>query len=465
MKKLLLTLLTLLAWAGVHAAEVSVTFDFSKTDANGKVYGFIPSTNYIDDNATISEGEVSILIKKNGGNGARFYNSNPVTFRLNNKGSITITAPSTLKKVVLDGSGLNAIKTANGYDGNGTWTAAQGQDITSLTLTNSEKTTGNKPSNITLILNKLTVTYEAPGAPAPDPVDAGLSFGDVTEFTCDINEGFTAPELTKDTTAPVSYSSSNTAVASVDPTTGAITLYGLGTTTITATTEATEGFLAGSASYTLKVTDKNMPYVGLITDCDWTLHDPTGNNIWMWSNGTSLTEAALIGSCIDFGTLNALETTATATSPVIDLTNYWDADLTFRHSTDGGFNGNMAQFAKLYVKPEGGEFEPVAIHDQLPADDGGSKNFVTASVSLSKYAGKKIEARFEISNQGDNAGEWRINRFIVKAKPIVAGTVEAEIPSDAPATYYNLQGQPVAAPSHGYFIMVQANKATKIYVK
>lgn len=58
----------------------------------------------------------------------------------------------------------------------------------------------------------------------------------------------------------VSYSSSNTAVASVNPTTGAVTVNGTGTTTITATVAKTGDFCATTAEYTLVVQCGNTPH-------------------------------------------------------------------------------------------------------------------------------------------------------------------------------------------------------------
>lgn len=74
------------------------------------------------------------------------------------------------------------------------------------------------------------------------------------EYTVDFAETFAAPELSgvKD---GVTYSSSNEAVATVDATTGAVTLIGAGNTTITATAAETEIHYAGTASYNLVVTD------------------------------------------------------------------------------------------------------------------------------------------------------------------------------------------------------------------
>ena len=70
-----------------------------------------------------------------------------------------------------------------------------------------------------------------------------------------IGNEFTAPVLSGET-AGVVYSSSNTKVATVNSSTGAVTLVGEGSTTITASAPETETHLAGTASYTLTVSSK-----------------------------------------------------------------------------------------------------------------------------------------------------------------------------------------------------------------
>jgi|GEM_PF-6872142 len=89
----------------------------------------------------------------------------------------------------------------------------------------------------------------------PGKEAAGLSFGEETKFTADLGSTFTAPTLTKATDAAATFASSNPEVATVDATTGAVSLVAAGQTTITATTPETDTYAAGSASYTLTVTD------------------------------------------------------------------------------------------------------------------------------------------------------------------------------------------------------------------
>lgn len=105
------------------------------------------------------------------------------------------------------------------------------------------------------------------------------------EYTVDLAETFTVPELSgvKD---GVTYSSSNEAVATVDATTGAVTLIGAGNTTITATAAETEEYYAATASYNLVVTDNasvqtnTLNFTSSTEIASWGVEVPTqGSNI------------------------------------------------------------------------------------------------------------------------------------------------------------------------------------------
>ncbi|MBR1436284.1 MAG: Ig-like domain-containing protein, partial [Bacteroidales bacterium] len=69
---------------------------------------------------------------------------------------------------------------------------------------------------------------------------------------------FTAPALSGVKTS-VTFASSDESVATVNETTGDVTLVGLGETVITATAEENDEYNKGTASYTLKVTDGSIP--------------------------------------------------------------------------------------------------------------------------------------------------------------------------------------------------------------
>ena len=85
-----------------------------------------------------------------------------------------------------------------------------------------------------------------------------LSFSS-TEVNFDMagSAAFTAPTVTGAQT-DVSYSSDNTAVATVDASTGAVTIFGTGTAVITANAKESNTFKPATASYTIHVIDSSI---------------------------------------------------------------------------------------------------------------------------------------------------------------------------------------------------------------
>lgn len=100
-----------------------------------------------------------------------------------------------------------------------------------------------------IYIKSITVVYDASGKKP-----AGLKF-ESSEIKAILKQPFTEPKLTNPNNLPVTYSSTNTAVAEVDANTGKVTLKAVGTTMIQASSEETETLAAGSASYTLNVQD------------------------------------------------------------------------------------------------------------------------------------------------------------------------------------------------------------------
>ena len=116
--------------------------------------------------------------------------------------------------------------------------------------------------------------------------EAGLSFPQA-EYTVALGSNFTAPTLTQTTTATATYESSKTGVATVDENTGAITLVGGGTTTITASTPVEGDYCAGEASYQLTVTLPACETPNINAQ-------PTGNTYCAGANITELSVAASV---------------------------------------------------------------------------------------------------------------------------------------------------------------------------
>ncbi len=115
-------------------------------------------------------------------------------------------------------------------------------------------------------VNQLILVYEENGSTPPVAEDVTLSFPEAS-YTATLGQGFTAPTLsvTPDAAASqVSYTSSNTGVATVNATTGAVTLVGAGSTTITASVPASSTYNAATASYNLTVTSGGGPSLSTI---------------------------------------------------------------------------------------------------------------------------------------------------------------------------------------------------------
>ncbi len=119
-----------------------------------------------------------------------------------------------------------------------------GTSATQITFAAKQKS-GNR-----FMLDDVTITS---GGGTPSKPKAQLTF-DATTATATLGEAFTAPMLT---TTPegiaVTYSSSDTGVATVDASTGAVTPIKAGTTIITATFAGNDDYTEASASYELTV--------------------------------------------------------------------------------------------------------------------------------------------------------------------------------------------------------------------
>jgi len=88
-------------------------------------------------------------------------------------------------------------------------------------------------------------------------LEAGLSY-DVANFTATLGEANEFPALANPNALTVAYSSTNEAVATVDATTGEITLVAAGQTTIKAAFAGDDAYEPGDASYLLVVKEKEI---------------------------------------------------------------------------------------------------------------------------------------------------------------------------------------------------------------
>ena len=301
---------------------------------------------------------------------------------------------------------------------------------------------------------------------AVDPVDPEISFPE-TEYAAAIGEPFESPVASTISDGAVTYSSSDESVATVNSATGEVTLVAQGSTVITAAVAATDTYLAGSASYTLTVTDPNAPEVLF----SWTVGGEkvfsfekqveSNKFVWQYSN-----EYGLMGSAFISGAAYALD--EVAVSPVIDLSQKKEVTLDFKTVFNNykvnGVNIDVTKFpgnyAFLVVREEGATEWTRFAEPTAPAAF--NWNFYdNETVSLDDYKGKKIQFGFEYVSTEVCAGTWELKDIVVKGKT-ESGVANIELDETAAPVYYNLQGIRVANPEKGLYIVVKGNKSSKV---
>lgn len=451
MKKLLLTMACAAVFGFAQATEVTV--DFTNPEALGV-------TKAAPNEATVSEGftyqNIKVTIVQgqdlSSNQELRFFtnSSGVVDFRTSAKGgakghkfTVETVDGQNITSIVFDGKNFNVTATPGTLDAK-TWTG----DAAAVTFT----TTG------AVNLNNMVVSY---GGAADTRKPAGLSFPK-EKYTVVMGEAFTAPVLSKETTAAVSYCSDKETVATVDAATGVVTVVGVGTARITATAEANDEYKAGEASYLLTVENPavaNAIYTGLTDNADdWTIDNgtlPEGlTYIWSWDKSYKYLKASAYKG-------GNFASSATATSPEIDLTGVTNAALSFSQ-VGNFFKGNMQTDVKVLVSVDGAAFTELTVSPWPEAD--GWNPWVESTADLKAYDGKKIKVQFLYTSSTERAGTWEIKEFVVTGDKS-QGVADVEVVEDAPAVYYNLQGVRVENPENGLYIKVQGKKSSKVYIK
>lgn len=155
-----------------------------------------------------------------------------------------------LNKITLSASG-SAIISPNSFDlGNAAWTDCY------CTISGADETTkitikASQASKNRFFLDEV---YVYTGKKPIVKANQTISFAQ-TDCSCYVDEVFASPELIGAKTT-VSYSSSDENVATVDATTGTVTIIAAGSTTIKALAEETEEYRSASASYKLTVSKR-----------------------------------------------------------------------------------------------------------------------------------------------------------------------------------------------------------------
>ena len=198
-------------------------------------------------------------------------------------------------------------------------------------------------------LKKYNSTYEFDAANYLISLDrtkvaAGLAYT-VASVDKEVGDAKFTNELTNPNNVTVAYSSSDASVASVDAATGEVTVNAMGSATITATFAGNGSYLAGSASYTVNVSDPNITKVTFDATVDMTTGSEvltlTKNGVTMeiskgqMHNGTSYRlnkDNTLTLSCAD-GLITRIE--LEGTDPSYAVTN-----ITATNYSNGVWTGN-----------------------------------------------------------------------------------------------------------------------------
>ncbi|MCD7862458.1 MAG: hypothetical protein LUG61_02830 [Lachnospiraceae bacterium] len=169
--------------------------------------------------------------------------------------SITITSignsDATISSVALSGANADSF-TLKKTDG--TTIAANTTDSTTYTIQPKDGlSTGTYIATITVTYNN-NETATAEVSFTVNKADQSVSYSEST-MTKHINDAAITNTLTQTIgDGTISYTSSDTTVATVNATTGEVTIVGAGSTTITATAASTGNYNEATASYTLTVT-------------------------------------------------------------------------------------------------------------------------------------------------------------------------------------------------------------------
>lgn len=426
-KILRISLFSLLAMLSCGLYAQTATFDFTGDEAYGMPLLSGSTQEYNQDPYNCSEGNVTLTLAGR----TRWWAGSPNHLRTYSGSTVTVSVPDNyiITSIVFtstNNTAKNLSTTVGTYDNGGTWTGT----ANSVDFACSE----------TSRFSTIEVTYQ--DATEPVKKNPGLVFSE-TDVTATIGEPFTAPTLTKETTAEVTYSSDNEEVATVDAQTGEVTIVALGTAKITAQAAENDEYAAGSASYTITVknpvlTEVTLPYTETFKDDQgsFVIEDVNLSGltyVWKHDNYGYMKASAYAGSN------KAAE--SWLISPTIDMTNIEKSTLTFEQCINKYF-GNVEEEATLWVKEDGGEWNQITLTYPTLPEDGNWSDFETQTIDLTSYAGKKIKIGFKYTSTEAAAGTWEVKNVSITGLATGINKVEADTENvNAPA--YNLAGQRV----------------------
>ena len=266
-------------------------------------------------------------------------------------------------------------------------------------------------------VTKIVVTYTPFGTTEPD-----ITYNGNESYEVEMGTDFTEPTFSiASEGVSLSYQSDKTSVASVEETTGEVTINGVGTATITASFAGNATYASWTKSYTITVTAPStvsLPYTETFSS-SFGYFATDAANVWTHDNSYSCLKAT-----------SSEATEAWTVSPWIDLSEVKGAKMSFQHARNK--NVDLTSLCGVYVKEEGGEWQQLEI-----ATWPTNWTFVSSGeIDLSAYAGNKIQIGFKYSSTAAAAGTWEIKDLKVEEADRV---LAAPTFSPAAGTYKDAQ--------------------------
>lgn len=213
---------------------------------------------------------------------------------------------------------------------------------------------------------------------------------------------------------------------------------------------------AEAAATTILSADFTTGEAGFTTD---------NNTVWKLQSGKGWRAFGRIGTAN-----RAID--AFLTSPVIDLTGYSGATLTFTHSAWMADNDAPADVLSVEVAdpsvPDGQvEDNPDKLNDaiQWPTGQSSTEEVNSGVVSLNDYAGKQIKLRFHYTGTTVENLIWLIKNVTVTGTPLSAGiagvTAGTGLDLTKPFSVYTVDGRQTSSAAKGLLIYKQGSKAWK----
>lgn len=423
----MIVLMCLLMFASYSHAQTSISYGNMTSDITWENIGKTPMTGMTNDGIFqfIAEKGASASSQpsvNNSGNDVRVYANSTLTLKNVNNDNMT-TVEFTVSK---QGKKRLATMTVdNGkLDYEGTDKVIWTGKAPSFVLTVPDKSdlgTENKAAQF--CFDAVSITYETSGVSLLNPECA------FTEESVigNLGQEFVAPKFTTVSDGAITYTSSNADIATVDPSTGEVTLLLEGTTTIKASVAATETYAAGSASYELTVKNPNKIFF-----------ENFSNGLGQFTNENGLWESGTYKGR-DYAVANAYNQGAKEEkliSSVIDLTDVDQAVLTFEHAIGYIDTNDPTVDFTLWIKEESAsEWIQLQI-PSYPESAGGWSSFVSSGdIDLRDYCGKKVQIAFQYKSTEEKQSGWEISNVLIEKRAM--STIQIQVSAAGYATYFN----------------------------